>query len=131
MRAGRRGRLIAGLLLAFLTWLVVYPLVLVLIEGVRGPGGWTLDYVRTFLERPTEWRALWGSLWISLASVVLAALIGLPLALLFARYDLPGGRVLSGLVALPAVLPPLVGVLAFLFLYGETGFISLLVQRIL
>ena len=75
--------------------------------------------------------ALWGSLWISVASVVLAALIGIPLAFLFARYDLPGGRVLGGLVALPAVLPPLVGVLAFLFLYGETGFVSLLVQRTL
>ena len=37
---------------------------------------------------------------------------------------------LAGLVALPAVLPPLVGVLAFLFLYGETGFVSLLVQRL-
>nr|MBA3345495.1 iron ABC transporter permease [Gemmatimonadales bacterium] len=114
-----------------LVWLVVYPLVLVLIEGVRGPEGWTLEYVRLFLERPTEWQALWGSLWISLASVVLAALIGVPLAFLFSRYDLPGGRILSGLVALPAVLPPLVGVIAFMFLYGETGFVSLLVQQLL
>ena len=48
-----------------------------------------------------------------------------------ARYELPGGRVLGALVALPAVLPPLVGVVAFLFLYGETGFISLLLQRLL
>ena len=38
---------------------------------------------------------------------------------------------LGGLVALPAVLPPLVGVVAFLFLYGETGFVSLLLMRLL
>ena len=82
------------------------------------------------MERPTEWRALWGSLWISLATVGLAALLGLPLAWLFSRYEFPGVRVLGTIVALPAVLPPLVGVLAFLFLYGETGFVSLLVQRI-
>ena len=124
----RRTRLLAGLLLLLLGWLVVYPLLLVLLEGVHGPGGWTLDYVRVFLARPTEWRALWGSLWTSLASVLLAALVGVPLAFLFSRVDLPGGRVLGGLVALPAVLPPLVGVIAFLFLYGETGFVSLLVQ---
>jgi len=124
-------RVLAALLLAALVWLVVYPLVLVLLEGLRDPGGWTLRYVRLFFERPTEWRALWGSIWISVTSVVLAGLIGIPLAFLFARYDLPGGRVLGGLVALPAVLPPLVGVLAFLFLYGETGFVSLLVQRLL
>ena len=35
---------------------------------------------------------------------------------------------LGGLVALPAVLPPLVGVVAFLFLYGETGFVPLLLM---
>jgi iron(III) transport system permease protein len=105
--------------------------VLVLAEGVHGPQGWTLDHVREFVRRPTEMRALWGSLWISLASVALAALFGIPLAFLVGRYDVPGGRVLGGLVALPAVLPPLVGVVAFLFLYGETGFASLLLMRLL
>ncbi|HET6577808.1 MAG TPA: iron ABC transporter permease [Gemmatimonadales bacterium] len=130
MRATPRARLLAALLLAVLAWLVVYPIALVLLEGLRDPSGWTLRYLRLFLERPTEWRALWGSLWIAVASVVLAALIGIPLAFLFARYDVPGGRVLGGLVALPAVLPPLVGVVAFLFLYGETGFVALLVQRL-
>jgi iron(III) transport system permease protein len=124
----RRLRITAGLLLLLLGWLVVYPLLLVLLEGLRGADGWTLTHVRVFLSRPTEWQALWGSLWTSLASVALAALVGVPLAFLFSRVDLPGGRVLSGLVALPAVLPPLVGVIAFLFLYGETGFVSLLVQ---
>jgi iron(III) transport system permease protein len=124
----RRGSVGAALLLALLLWLVLYPLALVLVEGLRGPEGWTLAHVREFVSRPTEMRALWGSLWISLASVALAALIGIPLALLLGRYDLPGGRVLGGLVALPAVLPPLVGVVAFLFLYGETGFIPLLLM---
>ncbi len=131
MTGSRWARTAAAGLLLLLLWLVVYPLVLVLIEGLREPGGWTLAYVRLFFQRPSEWQALWGSLFISLASVVLAAAIGLPLALLLSRYELLGGRILGGLVALPAVLPPLVGVMAFLFLYGETGFVSLLVQRIL
>jgi iron(III) transport system permease protein len=126
----RRTQLWSGALLTVLLWLVVYPILLVLLEGLRGPHGWTLDYVRLFLERPTEWSALWGSLWISLASVLLAAALGLPLAFLFGRYDFPGVRLLGALVALPAVLPPLVGVLAFLFLYGETGFVSLLAQHV-
>ena len=128
MTRARRGSVGAALLLALLLWLVLYPLALVLVEGLRGPEGWTPAHVREFVSRPTEMRALWGSLWISLASVALAALIGIPLALLLGRYDLPGGRVLGGLVALPAVLPPLVGVVAFLFLYGETGFIPLLLM---
>jgi iron(III) transport system permease protein len=128
MSRGGRTSLIAGLLLILLVWLIVYPLALVLIEGFRGPGGWTLDFLRQFLGRHNEAQALWGSLWISVATVVLAAAIGVPLAFLFWRYEFPGSRALGGLVALPAVLPPLVGVIAFLFLYGESGFASLLIQ---
>ena len=131
MSRRRAGAFGGALLLVLLLWLVLYPLVLVLAEGVRGSEGWTLEHVRRFVGRPTEMRALWGSLWISVASVALAALLGIPLAFLVGRYDLPGGRVLGGLVALPAVLPPLVGVVAFLFLYGETGFVSLLLMRLL
>jgi len=127
---GRRAALLEVGLLVLLLWLIVYPLVLVLVEGFRGADGWTVDFVRQFLERGNEAQALWGSLWISLATVVLAGSIGIPLAFLFSRYDFPGRRIVGGLVALPAVLPPLVGVLAFLFLYGESGFVSLLIQRL-
>src|SRR6185295_10858982 len=75
--------------------------------------------------------ALWRSLWISAASVVLAALVGVPLAFLFERTEFPGRRVLGAIVALPVALPPLVGVIAFLFLYGETGFLTRAVQALL
>ena len=130
MIGGRRTAPLEVGLLVLLVWLIVYPLLLVLVEGFRGANGWTVDFVRQFLERRNEAQALWGSLWISLATVVLAGAIGIPLAFLFSRYDFPGRRVVGGLVALPAVLPPLVGVLAFLFLYGESGFVSLLIQRL-
>jgi len=124
----RRVEVLAGVLLLVLLWLIVYPLVLVLVEGFTGSHGWTLDFVRLFVRRRNEAQALWGSIWISLVTVLLAAVIGIPLAFLFGRYDFPGRRVLGWLVALPAVLPPLVGVIAFLFLYGESGFVSLTIQ---
>jgi len=115
-------------LVLLLAWLVAYPLLLVATEGLTGPAGLTLDWVRQFFGRRNEWGALWGSLWISLASVVLAALVGVPLAFLFTQVEFPGRRLLAELVALPVVLPPLVGVIAFLFLWGETGFVAHLLQ---
>ena len=127
---GRRSQLLAWALLLALAWLIVYPLGLVLRDAVHSSGGWTLAYVRQFLRRPTEWEALWGSFWISVASVGLAGMIGIPLAVLVTRYDFPGRRMLAGVIALPAVLPPLVGVVAFLFLYGESGFVARAVQSL-
>jgi iron(III) transport system permease protein len=116
---------------ALLAWLVGYPLLITLIESLGGPKAWTLSYFAEFFSRRDEWLALWRSLWISTASVALAALVGVPLAFLFERTDFPGRRILGAIVALPVALPPLVGVIAFLFLYGESGFASRAVQALL
>ncbi|HSS45430.1 MAG TPA: iron ABC transporter permease [Thermoanaerobaculia bacterium] len=119
-RAGVRGGISRPLLTLLLAWLVAYPLALTLGEALNAPA-WTMRYFAEFLKRPDEWQALWASLWISVATVLLSAAIGIPLAFLFERADFPGRRALGTLVALPVVLPPLVGVVAFLFLYGESG----------
>jgi iron(III) transport system permease protein len=128
-RASRR-ELLGVLMLLLLGWLVVYPLALVLAEAFGGPGGWTLEAVGRFAREGNEWRALTGSLWLSLASAVGAGLVGIPLGFLTSRIAFPGRRVVATLLGMPAVLPPLVGVLAFLFLFGETGFLARLVQRL-
>src|SRR5216117_2750282 len=49
---------------------------------------------------------------------------------LFEWLEFPGRKALGSLIALPAVLPPFVGVLAFLFLYGESGFVARAVQAV-
>src|SRR2546421_3702909 len=117
---------LAGLALTLLlVWLVIYPIVIVVGNAANGAA------IHNFLTRPHEWAALWASVWISLASVVLAAAIGIPLAFLFEWFDFPGRKTLGSLIALPVVLPPLVGVIAFLFLYGESGFIARAIQSLL
>ncbi|HEX4960664.1 MAG TPA: iron ABC transporter permease [Thermoanaerobaculia bacterium] len=116
------------LVAALLAWLVGYPLLMTLIEALGGPGKWTLGWFGELFTRRDEWLALWRSLWISVASVVLAGLVGIPLAFLFERTEFPGRRALGAIVALPVALPPLVGVIAFLFLYGESGFAARAVE---
>jgi len=120
----RRGEFTGLVVTVGLAWLVVYPLITVGAEATHAD-------LRAFVGSSSEWAALWASLWISVASVGLAAAIGIPLALVFERYDFPGRRALGALIALPAVLPPLVGVIAFLFLYGESGFVARAVQAAL
>jgi iron(III) transport system permease protein len=121
----RRVDLAAALVTLLLAWLVIYPIVIVGAEASNGAA------IRAFVTRPGEWAALWASVWISLVSVILAAAIGIPLAFLFEWFDFPGRKTLGSLIALPVVLPPLVGVIAFLFLYGESGFIARAIQAAL
>ena len=121
----RRTAVAAVVVTLVLAWLVLYPIIVVSAEAANG-SAW-----REFLSRPGEWSVLWASIWISLASVVLAAANGIPLAFLFEWFDFPGRKTLGALIALPVVLPPLVGVIAFLFLYGESGFIARAIQALL
>ena len=107
-----------------LAWLVLYPILIVLTEAAHA------DAFAAFASRPGEWAALWASIWIALASVALAACVGVPLAFLFEWVEFPGRKTLGSLIALPAVLPPLVGVIAFLFLYGESGFVARAVRAL-
>jgi len=121
----KRSDLAAAALTLLLAWLVIYPIVIVAADAAHPSA------LRDFFTRPGEWAALWASIWISLVSVILAAAIGIPLAFLFEWFDFPGRKTLGALIALPVVLPPLVGVIAFLFLYGESGFIARAVQSLL
>ncbi|MEM9998266.1 MAG: iron ABC transporter permease [Bacteroidota bacterium] len=103
---------------------VLWPNLATFALGLEGAG------IRTFFD---GWdaagvRALRNSVGIALATVVGAGVLGTALAYAFFRYDLPLKGVLQGVAVLPLALPPLVGVLAFLFLYSESGVIPRALQ---
>jgi iron(III) transport system permease protein len=81
--------------------------------------------------RSANVRALVNSVAISVYSVAGAGVVGTLLAYLFYRFDFPLRRFMMGVAVLPLALPPLVGVLAFLFLYGESGILPRTVQLLL
>jgi molybdate transport system permease protein len=62
---------------------------------------------------------------LSLVTATLATgvclLLGVPLATLLARTDIPGRRLLRALVTVPLVLPPVVGGVALLLVFGRRG----------
>ena len=68
--------------------------------------------------------ALWLSVRCASAATVLALLLGVPLAWVLARVDLPGKRLLRALVTVPLVLPPVVGGVALLLAFGRNGLLG-------
>jgi molybdate transport system permease protein len=65
----------------------------------------------------------------SLASLVLATVLGVPLAWLLARLEFPGKRLLRAFTVLPMVLPPVVGGAALLFAFGRRGIFGAPLER--
>ena len=59
----------------------------------------------------------------SLATII-CLVLGVPLAWLLARSDLPGRGVLRALVTVPLVLPPVVGGVALLLVLGRRGLVG-------
>jgi iron(III) transport system permease protein len=125
----RPRRALDALVVFLLAWLVGWPLVITFAAALDARAGFGAAFA-AFVARPGEWTALGHSLWIATATVALAAAVGVPLGFLFARAEFPGRRALGDLVALPVALPPLVGVIAFLYLWGETGLGTRLVMKL-
>ncbi|PTX64619.1 iron(III) transport system permease protein [Melghirimyces profundicolus] len=109
---------------------VFYPEFRTLVESVWVNGTFSLKNYRLFFnpESLANLEALWNSVYISILSVFLSALIGVPLAFIFNRYEFPGRRFFASAAIMPIVLPSLVGVMSFLFLYGESGLVTRSIQ---
>jgi len=68
--------------------------------------------------------ALGLSLRTAAASTALCILLGVPLALVLARGEFHGQRLLRSFVLLPLVLPPVVGGIALLYTFGRQGLLG-------
>ncbi|HZG14708.1 MAG TPA: iron ABC transporter permease [Candidatus Bathyarchaeia archaeon] len=104
---------------------VIYPLYETFLASMKIEEKFSFaNYARFFsLEHTANLEALWTSLYISILSVITCGIVGVTMAFLLERYEFPGRRILSVLALVPMALPPLIGVLSFTFLYGESGII--------
>jgi molybdate transport system permease protein len=81
----------------------------------------------TLLERlaaPGVLTALRLSLQAATMATIVCVLLGVPLAWLLARVDFPGRRLVRALVTVPLVLPPVVGGVALLLVFGRRGLVG-------
>lgn len=74
------------------------------------------------LMTASTWTLIGLSTLQALASTALALLVGVPIALVLARYDFAGRGFAKALVTVPFVLPTVVVALAFRTITGEQGF---------
>lgn len=78
----------------------------------------------TLISSPSSQTALLLSVRTALASTLLCVLLGVPLALVLARHHGRAARLMRPLILLPLVLPPVVGGLALLYVFGRLGLLG-------
>ena len=120
-------RVVYGVVWLVLIGYIAYPVWQIMQQAL------TSETLEAFIASWTtvQARALYNSVLLSVLTVIGAGVLGIGLAFLTVRYVFPLRRVLQVVAMLPLALPPLVGVLAFLFLYGETGILPRILQTML
>src|SRR5436190_9847186 len=123
MKPNRIGPALAILLLALVLWgYVVGPMFATFGQSITGNGGGLAQYSTFFDFRGgAQGESMLGSLIISFLSVITSGITGVFLAVLLKRWDFPLRRMCQVLVLVPIALPPLMGVEAFVLLYGIGG----------
>jgi iron(III) transport system permease protein len=118
-----------GLIWAFLIIFILFPLTRIFYDAVTNEAGqFTLGHFQEFFTDSFYLRSLWRSLLLGAAAVVTTSVIGIAVAFLIVRYDFPYRKTFSYLTMLPMILPPLVGVLGFVFILGRAGTVNILLM---
>jgi molybdate transport system permease protein len=119
--SARRGRFVPTALgvvgVASLVLLIGVPLLALV---VRAPWGDAADVLGEEAVRD----ALGLSIIVSLWALLLAVVLGFPIAWVLARFSFPGRSLVRSLVLLPMVVPPVIGGVALLVAFGRRGVVG-------
>lgn len=100
--------------LIYLGALVVLPLIVISVEGIRGG----LDSLWTSITRPAALQSIWLSVWTAAIMAVVNVFMGTLTAVVLARYRFPGKKLFNALIDLPFAIPTLVTGVMLVLLYG-------------
>ena len=119
---------VALLLGAFLFVFLIIPVAKVIFVAFQDPntGALTLINFSDFFRTSLFQESFVNSLYVAAMSVVFASVIALPLAYFTTRFNFSGTLLIQTLGVIPLIMPPFVGAVAMLLLFGENGSLNLL-----
>ncbi len=114
----------------FLVAFLIIPVVTVVVVAFQDPntGALTLINFVDFFNTSLFQESFFNSLYVASMSVVLATIIALPLAYFTTRFNFGGAVLIQTLGIVPLIMPPFVGAVAMLLLFGENGSVNLLIS---
>jgi len=114
---------------AFFGVFLIYPLIRLFYDAfTTDEGTLTLFNFYQFFTDSYYLRALLNSILLGVATVITTSIIGITIAFLLLRYEFPGRKLFSFLSIIPMIMPPLVGVMGFVFIMGRAGTVNVILM---
>jgi iron(III) transport system permease protein len=114
---------------AFFGVFLIYPLIRLFYDAFTTTEGvLTMNNFVDFFTDSYYLKSLVNSLWLGGATVVTTSVLGITIAFLLLRYEFPGRRLFSYLTIIPMIMPPLVGVMGFVFIMGRAGTVNVILM---
>ncbi|MAN79028.1 MAG: ABC transporter permease [Rhodospirillaceae bacterium] len=115
----------------FLIVFLVIPVAKVIYVAFQDPntGALTLINFVDFFNTSLFQESFFNSFYVASMSVVLASVFALPLAYFTTRFNFGGSILIQTLGVIPLIMPPFVGAVAMVLLFGQNGSINLLLDE--
>ena len=114
---------------AFFGLFLIYPLIRLFYDTfTTEQGTFTLMNFYDFFTDSYYLQCLVNSLLLGVGTVITTSILGITIAFLLLRYDFPGRNLFSYLTIIPMIMPPLVGVMGFVFILGRAGTVNVILM---
>ncbi|MCP3934081.1 MAG: iron ABC transporter permease [Actinomycetia bacterium] len=90
-------------------------------RGFSHDGGFDMSTTIDVLTSHRWWRVAWFTTWQAVVSTVATLAVGIPIAGVLARYDVPASRLVRALTTVPFVMPTIVIATAFIAVFDSLG----------
>ena len=114
---------------AFFAIFLIYPLIRLFYDAFTTDQGlFTLKNFYDFFTDSYYLKSLLNSLLLGIGTVITTSILGITIAFLLLRYEFPGRNLFSYLTIIPMIMPPLVGVMGFVFILGRAGTVNVILM---
>ena len=114
---------------AFFGVFLIYPLIRLFYDAfTTDQGVFTLMNFYDFFTDSYYLKSLVNSLLLGIGTVITTSILGIAIAFLLLRYEFPGRGLFSYLTIIPMIMPPLVGVMGFVFIMGRAGTVNVILM---
>jgi iron(III) transport system permease protein len=109
---------------AFLAFIVIYPSITLIISSFKTETGYSLANYAVIFRDEGIIQSMINSARVVIPTTIFATIIGVFLAWVVARTDVPCKRAWQILLSIPYFIPPFIGAISWTFLLGPVGYFN-------